>query len=79
MEKIKAILLATYTHATNLARFTFIYKIVRYLFKYLLGEVKQHHTMIAGKFYNFNACIFCIQAFIYCNLSIFGWIFCVWE
>jgi len=49
-DKIKAILLATYTHATNLARFVVIYKFVGHFIRLLVKEFKQYHTMIAAFF-----------------------------
>lgn len=51
------ILTATQTHATNLARFVVIYKAIRLIFKILLREIKQYHTMIAafvGGYYVFG-------------------------
>ena len=47
-DKIKAILLATFTHAKNLAHFVIIYKGVLNLFKFLVKETRQYHTMIAA-------------------------------
>jgi hypothetical protein len=49
LAKIRAILQATYTHSTNLARFVIYYKTIRLLFKIISKEVNQFHTMIAGK------------------------------
>ena len=48
IEKLKAILLATFTHAKNLAHFVIIYKSVLYLFKMLMREIKQYHTVLAA-------------------------------
>jgi peroxisomal membrane protein 4 len=48
IEKIRAILLATYTHATNLARFTLIYKSMRLIFKLLFKNIKEYHVVLAA-------------------------------
>jgi peroxisomal membrane protein 4 len=48
MEKIQFILKATRTHATNLAKFVFIYKCINLLLKYLQKEVKQYHALVAA-------------------------------
>ncbi len=47
-EKIRSILLATYTHAYNLAHFVIIYKSVLYLIKSMVKQIKQYHTVIAA-------------------------------
>lgn len=46
--KIETILRATYIHATNLARFVFIYKCIKYLIKQALVDLKEYHTFIAA-------------------------------
>jgi peroxisomal membrane protein 4 len=61
LEKIKAILLATYTHSTNLARFVIYYKVVRLLFKILSKEINQFHTMIAGELIPFKYLVFLVS------------------
>ena len=51
LEKIKAILLATFTHAKNLAHFVIIYKSVLFLLKQIQPKsMKQFHTMVAAFF-----------------------------
>lgn len=35
-------------HASNLAKFVIIYKAVRYFFQFLVGQIKQYHTVIAA-------------------------------
>jgi peroxisomal membrane protein 4 len=57
LEKIKSILIATFTHAKNLAHFVVIYKSILYLFKWLGNEIKQYHTFVAafvGGYYVFG-------------------------
>ncbi len=56
-EKIRGILIATMTHAKNLAHFTLIYKTVIYLIRLVVREIKQHHTIFAaflGGYYVFG-------------------------
>lgn len=48
LEKIKGILIATATHAKNLAHFVVIYKSVLYLFKLIVREIRQYHTILAA-------------------------------
>jgi len=71
-EKIRGILIATMTHAKNLAHFTLIYKTVIYLIRLFVREIKQYHTIFAaflGGYYVFGkknsineqvCCIFCL-------------------
>ena len=57
LEKIKGILIATMTHAKNLAHFTIIYKTVIYLIRLLSREINQYHTILAaclGGYYVFG-------------------------
>jgi peroxisomal membrane protein 4 len=48
IEKIRSILLATYTHSTNLARIVLVYKSLRLIFKLIFKEIKQYHVFLAG-------------------------------
>lgn len=47
-EKLNFIFNATRTHASNLAKFVFIYKSIRLIAKKLFKEIKQYHTIFAA-------------------------------
>lgn len=57
MEKLRAILKATLTHSSNLAKFVFIYKTLRFLFKSIFKSIKEYHVILAafiGGYYVFG-------------------------
>lgn len=48
IHKLKSIIRATKTHASNLAKFVFIYKSIRLIAKSIFNEIHQHHTLVAA-------------------------------